>query len=279
MNVKTQLMAWAAGAMVAASLSACNQSGNNGGSSADSTADSTTTTETASTPISITPVADSKAFPGASLAISSITANAGAAKDSVTLAVKYDVKNFKLTEHTMDHNADHMANSAEGQHIHFILDNTPYVALYKPENSVSLAKGSEHYLLSFLSRSYHESIKEPKAYVLKHFKITEDGKYQELPIPSDAALFYSRPKGEYKGKDTEALLLDFYLVNTDLSASGNKVKVDVGDTTITLDKWGPYQITGAPKGDLKVKLTLVGPDGNELKGDNTSITRDVKLSE
>jgi len=179
----------------------------------------------------------------------------------------------------MDHNADQMANSAEGQHIHFILDNTPYVALYKPENSVSIKKGTDHYLLSFLSRSYHESIKEPKAYVLKHFKITDDGKYQELPIPADAALFYSRPKGEYKGKDTEALLLDFYLVNTDLSASGNKVKVDIGDTTVTLDKWGPYQITGAPKGDVKVKLTLVGPDGNELKGDNTTITRDVTLSE
>jgi len=179
----------------------------------------------------------------------------------------------------MDHNADHMANSAEGQHIHFILDNQPYTALYKPENSISLKKGTEHYLLSFLSRSYHESIKEPKAYVLKHFKITDAGKYEELPIPADAALFYSRPKGEYKGKDTDALLLDFYLVNTDLSASGNKVKAEINDSTFTLDNWGPYEITGAPKGDLKVKLTLVGPDGNELKGDNVSISRTVKLSE
>jgi len=275
MKFKSHFMTLTAGAFVAVALSACNQSGNNAANDADSTA----MTAEASTPISITPVADSKAFPGAELAVSSITATPGTSDDSVTLAVKYNVKNFKLTEHTMDHNADQMANSAEGQHIHFILDNTPYVALYKPENSVSIKKGTDHYLLSFLSRSYHESIKEPKAYVLKHFKITDDGKYQELPIPADAALFYSRPKGEYKGKDTEALLLDFYLVNTDLSASGNKVKVDIGDTTVTLDKWGPYQITGAPKGDVKVKLTLVGPDGNELKGDNTTITRDVTLSE
>ena len=274
MKFQSQIMALAASALMVASLSSCNQTGNNAGDGSDSTAMADTVA-----PIAITPVADSKAFPGASLAISSIAATPGTSDDSVTLAVKYDVKNFTLTEHTADHNAEHMANSAEGQHIHFILDNKPYAALYKPEHSVSLKKGTDHYLLSFLSRSYHESIKEPKAYVLKHFKITDDGKYQELPIPSDAALFYSRPKGEYKGKDTEALLLDFYLVNTDLSASGNKVKVEIGDTTITLDKWGPYQITGAPKGDVSVKLTLVGPDGNELSGDNTAITRDIKLSE
>jgi len=275
MKLKTHFMTLAAGTFLAATLAACNQTGNTSGEQADSTA----TTESESTPISVVPVADSKAFPGATLGISSITASPSTSDDSVKLNVKYDVKNFTLTEHTMDHNADEMANSAEGQHIHFILDNGPYAALYKPENSVSLKKGTEHYLLSFLSRSYHESIKEPKAYVLKHFKITDDGKYQELPIPADAALFYSRPKGEYKGKDTESLLLDFYLVNTNLSASGNKVKAEINDTTITLDKWGPYQITGAPKGTLKVKLTLVGPDGNELKGDNTSITREVTLSE
>lgn len=275
MKFKSQIMALAAGAFVAASLSACNQSGSN----TESSTDSTTMVEETTAPISVTPVADSKAFPGAELAVSSITASPGAAKDSVKLDVKYGVKNFKLTEHTADHNADHMANSAEGQHIHFILDNGPYSALYKPENSVSLKKGSEHYLLSFLSRSYHESIKEPKAYVLKHFKITDAGKYEELPVPADAALFYSRPKGEYKGKDTESLLLDFYLVNTELSSTGNKVKAEINDTTITLDKWGPYEIKGAPKGDLKVKLTLVGPDGNAVKGDNTTITREVKLSE
>lgn len=275
MNFKSQIMTLAAGAFVAASLSACNQSGTK---STEGT-DSTTAMEAAASAISVAPVADSKAFPGAELAVSSITATPGASQDSVKLEVKYAVKNFTLTEHTADHNADHMANSAEGQHIHFILDNQPYAALYKPENSVSLKKGTEHYLLSFLSRSYHESIKEPKAYVLKHFKITDQGKYEELPVPADAALFYSRPKGEYKGKDTENILLDFYLVNTELSASGNKVKAEINDTTITLDKWGPYEIKGAPKGDLKIKLTLIGADGNEVKGDNTSITREVKLSE
>lgn len=265
-------MAFAAGAFVIASLASCNQSGTTTGDDADSSA-----TET-SGPITVSPVADSKAFPGAALDIASITASP-ADGDSVTLAVKYAVKNFTLTEHTEDHNADHLANSAEGQHIHFILDNEPYIALYKPEHSAKVKKGTEHYLLSFLSRSYHESIKEPEAFKLKRFKITDDGKYEELEVPSDAALFYSRPKGDYIGKDTENLLLDFYVVNTELSASGNKVKAQINDTTVTLDNWGPYEIKGAPKGDLTVKLTLVDSEGNELSGDNTSISRDVKLKD
>ncbi|WP_036603135.1 hypothetical protein [Olivibacter sitiensis] len=262
----------AAGILVAASFAACGGSG-------EKTSDTTDSLDVDSaSAITVTPVADSKAFPGAELAVSGITTeNVG--DDSVKFTVNYDVKNFTLTEHTDDHNADHMANSAEGQHIHFILDNTPYVALYKPTNSATVKKGTEHYLLSFLSRSYHESIKEPKAYVLKHFKITDDGKYEELPLPTEPSLFYSRPKGEYKGKDTENLLLDFYLVNTTLSADGNKVKADVNGEEFVLDNWGPYEIKGLPKGETTVKLTLLGADGNALSGDNVSIERKVTLTE
>ena len=40
-------------------------------------------------------------------------------------------------------------------------------------------------------------------------------------------LFYSRPKAEYAGKDAKIILLDFYLVNTELSKDGNKVKAYV----------------------------------------------------
>lgn len=259
----------AGGLLVAASFAAC-------GGSSQHASDTTDSVNTDS--ITVTPVADSKAFPGAELAISGITTeNVG--DDSVKFTVNYEVKNFALTEHTEDHNAGHLANSSEGQHIHFILDNEPYVALYKPTNSATVKKGTEHYLLSFLSRSYHESIKEPTAYVLKHFKITDDGKYEELPLSTDPSLFYSRPKGEYKGKDTQNVLLDFYLVNTTLSADGNKVKADINGEEFTLDSWGPYEIKGLPIGETTVKLSLVGPDGDELSGDNVSIERKVTLKD
>lgn len=269
MNTTCKNLMWAGGVLFATAFTACGDSSQR----ADGTVDSASVDS-----ITVNPVADSKAFPGASLGISGVTTeNVG--DDSVKFTVNYNVSNFTLTEHTDDHNADHLANSAEGQHIHFILDNEPYAALYKPTHSATVKKGSEHYLLSFLSRSYHESIKESSAYVLKYFRITDDGKYEELPLPNEASLFYSRPKGEYKGADTKNLLLDFYLVNTNIGPDSNKVKADINGEEFILDNWGPYEINGLPMGETTVKLTLVGPDGDKLSGDNISIERKVTLKE
>src|SRR5690606_20788924 len=154
-------------------------------------------------------------FPNASLTIANV--NTEAVGDSVKVTFDFSVSNYELTKQTEDRHAEHAANSAEGQHIHFILDNSPYVALYKPTHTVTLAKGSEHTLLVFLSRSYHLSVKSENASALLKFKIDENGLYQKLKEPKEPMLFYSRPKGDYKGKDTENVLLDFYIKNAKLS--------------------------------------------------------------
>lgn len=247
-------------------LTACNETAKN---------ETEETTELST--IKVNPVADSKQFPGAELKVASITAEKVSA-DSALLTVKYEVMNFTLTEHTDDPNAGHMANSAEGQHIHFILNNTPYAALYKPEHTVMVKLNSEHNLLSFLSRSYHESIKEPTAAVLKHFTVNEEGQVIEKESPTEPALFYSRPKGEYAGEDTNKILLDFYLANTTLD-DGYKVEAKVNDETFVLDQWVPYEIEGAPKGELTVQLTLLDKEGKAMEGENKSITRKVTLKE
>ncbi|MGJ1418120.1 hypothetical protein ACR79T_00750 [Sphingobacterium spiritivorum] len=261
---------------VGATIVSCNNPAKTtGGDSGDSTSMSDTSKTAA---VTVTPVGHSKEFPGATLKIASLTSEKAGA-DSAKITVKYAVENFKLTEQTAHEHADHMANSHEGQHIHFILDNKPYAALYKPENSVTVALNSEHYLLSFLSRSYHESIKSADAYKLVKFKVDNTGKITELPTPKEASLFYSRPKGEYKGEDTKNLLLDFYVVNTTLAADGNKVVASVNGQDFTLDQWTPYEIKGLPLGDAKIKLTLVDKDGKAVTGDNVSIERDIKLLE
>ncbi|MGO3109522.1 MAG: hypothetical protein ACTIJ8_13735 [Sphingobacterium sp.] len=226
----------------------------------------------------VTAVEHSKAFPNAMLKIQDIQVQE-INSDSVSFKVNYGIENFTLTEHTEDHNARHLANSHDGQHIHFIMDNSPYTALYKPENEVKLKKDNEHYLLSFLSRSYHESIKEPQAYVLKRFKITEEGKYQKLETPQRPMLFYSRPKGEYAGKDTEAVLLDFYVVNAHLSEQGHKINAVINGDTFVLNKWQPYQIKGLPLGENTIRLTLIDASGKQVTGENTSVERTIVLKE
>jgi hypothetical protein len=226
--------------------------------------------------INVSEVKESKDFPNAALSISSInTEKVGA--DSVKFKVKFLVQNYELTKMTMDMNMGECANSDKGQHIHYILDNKPYAALYKPENTVTLPINSEHYLLSFLSRSYHESIKSPAAAVLIHFKIDGQGNYVKLADATTPMLFYSRPKGEYTGKDTQNILLDFYVKNTTLSKTGNRVRLSINDRQFILTKWQPYFLKNVCLGKVKFKLELLDSEGKNLTGDNTTIERMVTL--
>lgn len=269
MNLKFSTPFLFSGLIALASLSACNQNGNKTAESQD------TVVKTAMT---IEPLAETAEFPDAKLTIANVkTEKVGT--DSVKLMYTFNVANYELSKQTMDNHSGECANSEKGQHIHFIMDNKPYQALYKPENTITLPINSEHYLLSFLSRSYHLSVKSPEASVLVHFKIDKDGKYVEMESVKEPMLFYSRPKGEYAGKDTQNVLLDFYVKNATLAPDAYKVKVDLADTTFTVDKWQPYFIKNAPMGDLNVKITLLGADGKELTGDNTSVERSVTLKQ
>lgn len=226
--------------------------------------------------LSIEALKESNEFPNAKLSISNVTTEPLGA-DSVKVTFNFDVKNYELTKQTENMPEEHCANSAEGQHIHFILDNKPYQALYKPTNTIKLAKNSEHYLLNFLSRSYHLSVKSPGASVLIKFKIDENGKFVSLPTPKEPMLFYSRPKGDYKGHDAKNVLLDFFVYNAKLSSKDYKVKVNVADTSFTVDNWTPYFIKGAPAGDLKIRIELVDKNGKTVSNAFNPTERTVSI--
>lgn len=171
---------------------------------------------------------------------------------------------YQLGAQTPDAPQKMCANSGKGQHIHLIIDNNPYIAKYTAEFEQEVP-GGEHYILSFLSRSYHESIKTPQAHLAK--KVTVEGgaftSSEDITVPM---LFYSRPKGTYVGKAaTGKVMLDFFLVNVDLSPDGYKVKANInGKQEVILDKWQPYYIEGLPMGDNKIELTLIDKDGNTV---------------
>lgn len=204
---------------------------------------------------------------------------------------EFKVENFPLTVQTGDADHKRCANSSKGQHIHFILNNGPYEALYEPSSEPELDEG--HYtLLTFLSRSYHESVKSKKAFAITQFVVgkpenidtivTEDydtgelykteiahfsnGKKQQLNLKLDSYpyLFYSRPKGTYTGDETKRVMLDFYLVNAELSEKGNKVRLMVDSTEFILTKWVPYFIEGLAMGEHKISITLLDEENNPV---------------
>lgn len=258
-------------------LSACNNATPDNSGTSDTAKVEAPAPEPAG-PIAIKPVTGSPEFPDAQLLIKNVKAELQGT-DSVKITVDYDVKNYELKNQTSDATSKNCNNSKDGQHIHFILDNKPYQALYAPTKTFTVPVKSEHYLMSFLSRSYHESIKTPKAGVLYHFSVDEKGKLTKMEIPKTPMIFYSRPKGDYLGADTKNLLLDFYVYNTTLAPDGNKVKVDVNGTNFDIDKWQPYFIENAPMGDVTVKVQLVDKDGKNIEGVNTSVSRTAKLAQ
>ena len=232
--------------------------------------------------INLSHFAASPDFPGATIGIQTVKA-AKVGDDSAKVSFAFDVKNYQLKMQTSDKDNKLCNNSDKGQHIHFILDNQPYKALYEPKNDVVLANGTEHYLMAFLSRSYHESLKSPGAAVVYHFRVDEQGNLKKLDDPKTPMLFYSRPKGDYVGKDTANVLLDYYVWNCSLSRNDFKVKAVIlkpmSDAfTANLDKWEPLFIQGFGTGKMKVSLQLVDKDNNPVNGPMTSITRDFTLA-
>jgi len=150
--------------------------------------------------VTITDFPETKSYPNAGL--SSMSYNNG--KFTFNLN---DDEEYQLGEQTPDADQLMCANSAKGQHIHLIVDNEPYNALYEPMHEMELADG-DHYVLAFLSRSYHQSLKNPNAFLAKKITVS-GGKATASGQITEPMLFYSRPKGTYVGDDINNVLLEF----------------------------------------------------------------------
>ena len=213
--------------------------------------------------ITLTKVVGSPEYENASLNVKDIEIGDKESKFS------FNIENYDLGVQTSKNFDYQLANSAKGQHIHFIVNNGPYSAHYTDNFSKGFEKDS-NVILAFLSRSYHESVKNKDAYIL-----TQVGE-NDIDLENEF-LFYSRPKGTYKGADTENLLLDFYLVNTEISKNGNKVRATIQNTEFIIDEWAPYYIKGLSKGEINIKLELIDSSGNLIKTPFNPSTRKVIL--
>ncbi len=195
-------------------------------------------------------------------------------KENTDNHFRFNVENYKLGDQTPGAIENGLANSAKGQHIHMIVNNGPYSANYNSDFSKDLNQGS-NLILFFLSRSFHESVKNPNAFSL--IQINSDEENSESYDLNSEFLFYSRPKGIYKGDDTKKLLLDFYLVNTEISSNGNKVRATINEKEFIIEEWTPYYIEGLPLGEVIVKLELINSNGELIDTPFNPVERKVTL--
>ncbi len=205
----------------------------------------------------------------------------------------------------------------KGNHVHVILDNQPYAAHYMWDEGFELRNvtDGEHTLRMFASRPWHESYKNEKAFKTVKFTV-KDGQADETKPTTDAngskmadtksesnqgaegttvenstagnvdfskpLLTYSRPKGDYKGEDAEAIMLDFWLSNAKLSGDGGEYKVRYsinGGEPQMIEKWTPIWLKGWKEGSNSIKLELVDKDGNLVEnGGYNSTTREITVT-
>ena len=280
--MKKQIFYWVVAATV--SLGACNtsttQSNEGQGDEATVSGDSVaagTSGVMEQDGLKLSAFDTSPKFPDARLVLSEPAP--GSTVTTKEVPFKYALTNYQLTAQTEGPAHHDHANSAQGQHIHNIVDNEPYTAHYDTVFTKPMKDGS-HVVLSFLSRSYHESLKHEGAFDLRVINV---GKSTAGPgdgfDTKGQHLFYSRPKGEYVGNDTKKVMLDFYLVNTTLSGDGNKVRATINGSAFTIDQWLPHTIEGLPMGESTIKLELIDKDGNVVPGPFNTVERKITLKE
>ncbi len=202
-----------------------------------------------------------------------------------------------------------------GNHVHVILDNQPYAAHYMWNEGFELRNVSdgEHILRMFASRPWHESYKNEEAFKTVKFKVqggnadetkptTDDNGNKMADAKSDTQkaegadvlestagdvdfskplLTYSRPKGEYKGADADAIMLDFWLSNAKLLGDGGEFKVRYtvnGGEPQLMENWEPIWLKGWKEGKNTVKLELIAKDGNAIEnGAYNSTEREITV--
>lgn len=238
------------------------------------------------------------------------------AKDAVINGSKVEVK-LSLTGDLKGYTPHKDPATGKGNHIHVILDNQPYEAYYEIGQPFELRNVVEgkHTLRVFPSRPWHESYKNDGAFQMVTFTVKGGGdaskptttsggqtvannnsspasapprEGKDFP-PSTAGeveatkplLTYSRPKGEYKDADAEAIMIDFWLTGAKLQGDGGEYRIRYivdDDEPKFIDKWEPIWLSGWIKGKHTVRLELLDKDSRPVdNGGYNTTSREITV--
>jgi len=186
-----------------------------------------------------------------------------------------------------------LAVSDQGQTMHVVIDNLPYFAIseqaldpfneagwyyetnYKFEVPSKLDKG-EHLVRVFLARSYGESLKGELTFFASNFYIGAKGPTKfDLSKPY---LTYNEPSNQLFLVENRPVLLDFYISNCELTKDGYTIRLTIDKrATRILTEWQPYYIYGLEAGTHTVRLELLGPNGNLVKGPFNDVEQTITV--
>lgn len=221
------------------------------------------------------------AFPDASLQVRAPRPGAALQRDSV--GVRLALEGFELKATTPGAGQRGLAMSEKGQHVHFIVDNRPYRAVYDLSDPVRISglEPGRHVIRAFPARQWHESVKSEGAFATTWFTVGDTADAASWD-PGAPLLTYSRPKGTYAGAAADSVMVDFYLTNVRIGPGGDrhKVRLTVDDSlTWTITKWAPHYVVGLGPGDHTFRLELITPAGDVAAGPFNSTERVITVEE
>ena len=157
-----------------------------------------------------------------------------------------------------------------GPHLHLMLDNQPYGAIYDPQQPIvfdSLEPGT-HTIRVFAASPWDESFKNEGAYAQTTFHLfakTPENK----PDLSKPLLTYSRPRDSY---GAEPILLDFYISNVPLHLVAQedseddipdwRIRCTINGESFIFDRWEPIYLKGLKPGKNWIQMELLDDQGN-----------------
>lgn len=157
-----------------------------------------------------------------------------------------------------------------GPHLHLMLDNQPYGAIYDLQQPIvfdSLEPGT-HTIRVFAASPWDESFKNEGAYAQTTFHLfakTPENK----PDLSKPLLTYSRPRDSY---GAEPILLDFYISNVPLHLVAQedseddipdwRIRCTINGESFIFDRWEPIYLKGLKPGKNWIQMELLDDQGN-----------------
>ena len=121
-------------------------------------------------------------------------------------------------------------------------------------------------MIAFLSKSYHETIKNPISVFSRKFSVLGGKTVKSYPL-ENSAIAIAAPYGTYKKDESENILLDFALANTIIAKDSNKILIRIdAKNEFTVNDWKSYVIKGLEPGYHSVELELQNRYGQKLYG-------------
>lgn len=210
--------------------------------------------------------------------------------------VQLRIEGFPLGTITQNDRAAEIYNDPQGQAVHVIIDNEPYL-IYNQSVEDSFDENREYYdkiltfhipfglkpgqhvIRCFPARSYGESLKGEGCFASEVFYFQDRNQADSMNMNLQKPyLTYNEPQGRYPAYKSDPLLLDFYISNCQLSADGYKVRISIdGKVSRMLTQWVPYYLYGLGSGKHKIKLELLDKDNHVVPGFFNIVEREIEL--